>query len=385
MNPFEFSTAGRILFGRGRFADAGALADELGSRPIVVTGRSPERPAALIDQLSARHLTAVRFVVPREPTIDDVRRGVAAVREHACDCVIGLGGGSPLDAGKAIAAVAANAGDVTDYLEVVGRGQPLTRSALPYLAIPTTAGTGSEDTRNAVLTSPEHQVKASLRSPSMLPRVALVDPDLTISMPPDVTAATGLDAITQLIEAYLSRRATPVSDVLARDGIRRAAGALGRAIEDGSDVNAREPMALASLFGGIALSSAGLGAVHALASPLGGLFGAPHGALCGALLPSVLEVNARALAARAPDHPAAARLAEVARLLTGRPSARIADGVAWLRTLTADAGVPRLRAYGVTPDRVGGVVAHALRANSMKTNPIDLMPQELAAAVTDAW
>ena len=225
-----------------------------------------------------------------------------------------FGGGSALDAAKAIAALTANGGDPLDYLEVVGRGQPLARPSLPFIAVPTTAGTGSEVTKNAVLASPEHGVKASLRSPLMLPRVAIVDPALLAGVPAPVLAASGLDALSQLIEPFLSIRANPVTDGLAREAIPRSAAALRRAYAAGAPAaSRRERLALASLFGGLALANAGLGAVHGFAAPVGGLFEAPHGAVCAALLPAVIRVNARALAARVPDSAALPRYASSPR------------------------------------------------------------------------
>ena len=232
--------------------------------------------------------------------------------------MIGLGGGSAIDAAKAIAALAANGGDPLDYLEVVGRGRSLTQPSLPCIAIPTTAGTGAEVTRNAVLASPEHGIKASLRSATMLPRLALVDPELTYSLPAAVTASTGLDALTQLIEPFTSSKANPLTDALCREGMMRAARSLRTAYEDGRDAAAREDMALASLFGGLALANAGLGVVHGFAGPVGGTFHAPHGAVCAAFLPHVMAVNARALRTRQPGSAALARYDEIARILTGQ-------------------------------------------------------------------
>ena len=264
------------------------------------------------------------FAVAGEPTLDTARAGVAAARDAGCDLVIGFGGGSALDAAKAIAALVANGGDPLDYLEVIGAGQPLARPSLPTIAIPTTAGTGSEVTKNAVLASVAHGVKASLRSPLMLPRLAIVDPDLLAGAPAPVLAASGLDALSQLIEPLLSIRANPVTDGLAREGIRRSAAALPRAYaaaRAGEPIDAadREALALASVLGGLCLANAGLGAVHGFAAPIGGMFDAPHGAVCAALLPAVLRVNARALAARAARQPRAGALPRAGADADGQP------------------------------------------------------------------
>jgi alcohol dehydrogenase class IV len=317
---FEFATANRILFGSGVVRDVAPLAAALGRQPLVVTGRNASRAEPLLIQLRDHGLDPTVLGVAGEPTVDDVLAGVAPASASACDLVIGFGGGSVLDAAKAIAALLANGGDPLDYLEVVGHGRPLTKPSLPCIAIPTTAGTGAEVTRNAVLGSPEHRVKASLRSPLMLPTVAVVDPELTHTTPPDVTAATGLDALTQCIEPFVSPRANPLTDALCREGMQRAARSLHRAYLDGQDAAAREDMALASLFGGLALANAGLGAVHGFAGPIGGMFPAPHGALCARLLPPVMRANLQAMQQRTPDSPALARYTEVARLLTGDPA-----------------------------------------------------------------
>ncbi len=374
---FEFATATRIIFGRGTLTEVGPLAAGVGRRALVVVGKSPERAARLLAVLDEAGVSHVTFAVSQEPTIDLVLHGTQQARDHACDLVIGFGGGSVLDTGKAIAALLTNPGEPLDYLEVIGRGQPLQNRAAPYIAIPTTAGTGSEVTRNAVLASPEHRVKVSLRSPLMLPLVALVDPELTVSVPPAVTAYTGLDALTQVIEPFVSHLANSMTDAVCREGIRRAARSLLRAYENGDDVAAREDMALASLFGGLALANAKLGAVHGFAGPFGGMFHAPHGAVCAALLPHVMACNIAALRAREPDNPALERYAEVARLLTGDSGATVDDGVAWVRSLVERLHVPGLGLYGFTEDACDDLIVKSQRSSSMKGNPIALTDDEL--------
>ena len=320
--PFDFATAGRIRFGEGAVREVPRAAASFGARALVVTGSSPERAGRLCAELRAEGVEAVPFAVAGEPTLELVRQGTALGRERRTDVVIAFGGGSAIDAGKALAALLPNTGDVLDYLEVVGRGLPLEHPSAPFIAVPTTAGTGSEVTRNAVLASPEHKVKASLRSPFMLPKLAVIDPELTYELPPGVTAATGLDALTQLIEPYVSVRANEMTDMFCRDGIRRAAAALPRVYRDGHDRDARRDMAFAALLGGLALANAGLGAVHGFAAPVGGMFPAPHGAVCAALLPHAMTTNIRALRGRAPGSVALARYAEIARMLTGREEAQ---------------------------------------------------------------
>jgi alcohol dehydrogenase class IV len=247
---FEFATATRILFGAGRLAEAPEVVRSLGGRRVlIVTGKTPARAQPLREMLDRLGLATVVFRVEGEPTLEVAREGTATAIAVGCDAVVALGGGSVLDTGKAIAALA---------------------------AIPTTAGTGSEVTRNAVLGSKEEKVKASLRSPLMLPRVAVVDPDLLVGTPGPVLASSGLDALSQLIEPFLSARANPLTDTLAREGMRRSARSLRHAVLESFDASAREDLALASLFGGLCLANSGLGAVHGFAAPVGGMFEAPH-------------------------------------------------------------------------------------------------------------
>lgn len=381
---FEFATATRIIFGAGVLREAGALAKKLGRRPLVVTGKTPARAQPLLELLQQEELEVTTFAVDREPDLYTVRLGALVAHEAKCDSVIGLGGGAVLDTAKAVAALATNQGDVLDYLEIIGRGKTITRTSLPTMAIPTTAGTGSEVTRNSVIISPEHGVKVSLRSPLMLPQVALVDPELTYDLPPSLTATTGMDALAQLIEPFVSRQANPLVDGLCQEGIQRAARSLRIAVRSGRDAAAREDMALASLFSGLALANAGLGAVHGIAGPLGGMITAPHGALCAALLPSVVEINLRALRAREPDSEGLLRYDRVAQLLTGSAQARAEHATRWLRALTEELQIPRLSHYGLTRGQIPELVEKAARASSMKGNPIELTPGELAAIIESA-
>lgn len=374
---FEFATARRIIFGSGTIREVAPLARAMGSRALVVTGRSAHRTEPLLASLSASGLSHISFSVPGEPTIHLVQEGARRAKAERAEVVIAIGGGSVMDAGKAIAALATNSGELDDYLEVVGRGQPLREPSLPCIAIPTTAGTGAEVTRNAVLASPEHRVKVSLRSPLMLPKLALVDPELTLGLPAALTASTGLDALTQLIEPFVSCRANPMTDALCLEGLPRVARSLRRACETPDDLAVREDMALASLLSGMALANAGLGAVHGFAAPIGGMFQAPHGAVCAALLPRVMEVNLRALRERQPDAVALGRYEEVARRLTGRNSANADEGVEWVKRLCADLRIPPLRAYGISESDAPALCEKAAAASSMKGNPLPLTGDEL--------
>jgi alcohol dehydrogenase class IV len=375
---FEFATARRVLVGAGRAAELPGVLSGLGSRVLVCTGKDPARHAGLLEGLG---MPVAVLPVAAEPTVELARAGVAAAREHGADVVVAIGGGSVIDTGKAVAALLGNGGDPLDYLEVIGSGRPITRAAAPCVAVPTTAGTGAEVTANAVLASPAHHVKASLRSPLMIPRVALVDAELTVSCPPAVTAASGLDALTQCLEPFVSPRASPLTDGLAREGLRRAAAGLRAAYADGGDLAARADMAVCALLGGMALANAKLGAVHGLAGVVGGTADVPHGLACAALLAPVIEANVRALPA---GHPALDRYAEAARLLTGQPAASIQDGVAWIRETLVLLSVPGLAAFGLGSEQADEIAAKAMTSSSMQGNPAALSRDDLRAVLIQA-
>lgn len=369
---FEFATAARILFGEGEARRLAEIAGPQVGRALLVTGSQPLR----IQPLAAK-FSHSPFSVAGEPTVGQVREGVEQARGEGCGWVISIGGGSAIDAGKAIAALLTNPGGPLDYLEVIGKGQPLQLPSAPFFALPTTAGSGAEVTRNAVLASPQHGVKASLRSAFLLPRAAIVDPELTWSLPPAVTASTGLDALTQLIEPYVSSRAGALTDLYSVEGLRCVGGCLTRAWEHGADREARSAMCWASLLGGMALANAGLGAVHAFAAPIGGSWSVPHGAICAAVLPHAMEINIEALRRRAPESLALGRYDEIARLLTGRPQAIADDGVEWVAALCRRLEIPPLGAYGLTASDIEELCVKAARTSSMKGNPIALTAEEL--------
>lgn len=377
MSSFEFATANRIIFGAGKLNGLGDQLNGRAKRLLLVCGNSSDAIQRVREILFAQGIPLDEFHVHGEPTVDTASEGVRLALEHGADMVIGVGGGSVLDAGKAIAVLATNHGDVFDYLEVVGKGQPLTNAPLPYIAIPTTAGTGSEVTRNAVLESPAHGLKISLRSPSMLPSIALVDPELTYSLPPAVTASSGLDALTQLIEPFVSVKANLIVDAICREGIRHAASSLRGAYHNGADTSAREGMALASLFGGMALANAALGAVHGFAGPLGGMLHAPHGELCARLLPLVMEANIKALHSRQSENAAIQRYVEIAQIVTGDKNADAQDGVKWVGDLVEELKIPSLSAHGMNESHIPEAVQKTLNANSTKGNPIALTEAEL--------
>ena len=382
---FEFGKATRIIFGPGVLREIGALAGESGKRALVVTGRDSGRAEKLLASLREAGVTATTFSVAGEPEISTVESGVVLAKKEDCDFVVGFGGGSALDAAKAIAAMLANEGDLLDYLEIIGRGKPLLKPSAPWIAIPTTAGTGAEVTRNAVLASPEHGLKVSLRSPMMLAKIALVDPELTHDLPPAITARTGMDALTQLIEPFVCLRANPMTDGLCEEGLSRAVRSLGIVFHDSQNKSAREEMSLASLFGGLALANAGLGAVHGFAAPIGGKFpNAPHGAICAALLPHVMKANIHALRQRDGQSRALKRYEQIAQICTGDGQATADAGVDWVRGLVDELRIPRLGTYGIKSEHVDELVRKAAQANSIKGNPITLTPEELVETLRQA-
>jgi alcohol dehydrogenase class IV len=374
---FEFATATRIIFGQGTISEIGPIAEAMGSRAFVVTAEATQTAQPLLQQLDQNNIEYSTFTASGEPTTTKVKSAVQEARQAGSEFVIGIGGGSAIDTGKVVAAMLTNTGQVEDYLEVVGAGQPLTERPTPYVAIPTTAGTGAEVTRNAVLGVPEHGVKVSMRSALMLPRLALVDPELTYSMPPSVTASTGLDALTQLMEVYVSNQANPLTDGLCREGLARAGRSLQMVYEQPTNSAARLDMSLASLLGGLALANAKLGAVHGFAGPLGGMISGAHGVICAALLPFVIQTNVAALQNHASNSQALARYDEVAQILTGNPNANADDGVRWVQELCEILKVEGLATLGLNESNIPEAVKKSQNSSSMKGNPILLSEEEL--------
>jgi len=394
---FDFSTADRILFGAGSVRSLPELVRPWGQRFLVVTGRSAARVRPLVELLESEGLEPRLLSVQGEPTVDTVRLGCRLAAEQRVEGIVAFGGGSAIDAAKAISVLAANPGDVVEYLEIIGQGRALEKPGLPCAAVPTTAGTGTEVTRNAVLTSAEHRVKVSLRGRMLLPRLAIVDPELSYHLPPQPTATTGLDALTQLVEPFVSCRANPMTDALCREGMRRIARSLRNAhtaavrlaqdpeaLPGDDEKAARTDLALAALFSGLALANAGLGAVHGFAGPIGGMFGAAHGAICAALLPAVTGVNVTALRSRHPEHPALERYREVATMLCCDAKAGVEEGIEWVRRITTDLGVAGLGQLGVTETDLESVVTRATAASSMKGNPVVLTHEEMGTVLRAA-
>ena len=374
---FEFATADKIIFGAGTALQIGKLASGFGHKALVVFGKSFLKSHPIMQDLKAHGIQCECFRITKEPTVPMVMAGANKARRAACDVVIAIGGGSVIDSGKVIAALLTNQGDLYDYLETIGKGQAIINAPAPFLALPTTAGTGTEVTCNSVLISPEHEVKVSMRSHLMLPKIAIIDPELTYSMPPSITANTGMDAITQLIEAFVSRDSNPLTDGICREGLMRTAGSMEKVFLDGSNIKAREDMCIASLFGGIALANAKLGAVHGIAGPLGGMYPSSHGGVCGRLLPFVMATNIAALKNRFPASDALTRYKEIARMVTGNLKASALESVIWVQNLCDSMGVAPLSRYGVHEKDIDRIVERSQKASSMRGNPVQLKKEEL--------
>jgi alcohol dehydrogenase class IV len=380
---FTFATAARITFGPGSVKEVGRNAASFGHTALIVTGADSSRARRIEDLIASADIESKTLRVRSEPTVDLVRDGSAQARRAGSEVVIACGGGSAIDAAKAIAVLATNAGDPLDYLEVIGKGHALANPGLPVIAVPTTAGTGAEVTRNAVLLSPTDRVKVSLRGSHILPRLALVDPELSAGMPPAITASCGLDALTQLIEAFTTPRSNAITDGFCREGLRRVGSSLLNAYHHG-DARAREDMALASLLSGLALANAGLGAVHGFAGPIGGRYSAPHGAVCAALLPHAMRVNLHALRSRESASGVLDRYVEIARLLTGCEDATAEEGVEWIKQVCDETEVTSLRGFGVEADGIRDLIPAAERSSSMRGNPITLTHAEMQEILESA-
>lgn len=373
-------TPGKLSLARGCASLAAPEAARLGTRAALIHSASVAAPLrdTLLADLRAHGLAVTALPSSGEPDLPGLMAARAILAPFAPDVILALGGGATIDLAKALAALLPASGDLIRHFEVVGAAQPLESPPLPLIALPTTAGTGAEATKNAVIAIPSHRVKVSLRDDRMMPTVALVDPALTDHCPRAVTLASGLDALTQVIEPYLCTRATPFTDALCRDAIPAALPALMRLMQAEAQA-ARDTMARVSLFGGLALANAGLGAVHGFAGPLGGQIGAPHGVICGRLLPEVLAENRAALPA---GHPTLARFAEVERWLATALDA--SDGIEALRAWINAQNLPRLAALGLTEGGFAAAITAAKQASSIKANPVALSDGQLAAILARA-
>jgi len=378
---FEFATSTRIIFENGSFNKVPGLIKQQGNKVFIVTGKNTNLSSQLSEWLTAMDIQSEIFKIYSEPTTSDIERGTELARKSNCNVIVGIGGGSAIDSAKAIAALTPNKDELTDYLEVIGKGRKLEEKPLPCIAIPTTAGTGAEVTKNSVIKSTEHNVKVSLRSDLMYPSLAVIDPVLTVTMPPALTATTGVDALTHLLETFVSINANPFIDMLCREGMKRISSSLELAFIDGNNLEARENMAMASMLGGMALANVKLGAVHGFAGPLGGMYPIPHGAVCACLLPAVMEVNIAALKSKNQQNQLA-KFGEVARILTGNNSAIAEDGATWVKELVKKLQIPSLSDFHLSPDTFPELIEKAKNASSMKGNPIELDDEQLFEIVS---
>jgi alcohol dehydrogenase class IV len=342
----------------------------MGNNVLLVTGSNTERAKPLIEQIP-RGISISVYTVNSEPTAADITNGVEFGKLKGCKVVIGFGGGSAIDCAKAIAALIPNDGELFDYLEVIGKGKPLTKPPLPFIAIPTTAGTGAEVTKNSVIKSPAHHVKVSLRNELMYPDFAVVDPSLTLSLPPEITASTGVDALTHLLETFVSNQSNPFIDMFCREGMNRISQSLRNAYNNGDNLKAREDMSMASMLGGMALANVKLGAVHGFAGPMGGMFSMPHGAICACLLPAVMEINIKVISEQNLQK-YLQKYDERAKILTGNPDAEAGDGIKWVKKLVADLAIPSLSDFGLQKESFPELVVKAKKASSMKGNSVVL-------------
>jgi len=378
----DFSTSSRIIFGSGEFRKIPDLIKGWGHRAFVIRGNNPTYGKEFFDIIGFLDLEVTYFKVDKEPDIEMLCSAVKLARDNNCEFVVGFGGGSVIDTGKAVAALLNNDGDLMDYLEVVGKGLPQKNVSKPYLAIPSTAGTGSEVTRNAVIDVPEKKVKVSMRNAYMLPKIALVDPELTLDLPQNITATTGMDAFVQVIEPYVCNSPNPMVDMFCRDAIPRAAANLLIAFQEGSNIKARENMAWVSLMGGLSLANAKLGAVHGFAGPIGGMFHAPHGAICACLLPAVMRVNIENLKKNDSENLSLKRYSEIASWLANDLKAEVDDSIHFFETLCKNLKIPRLRDIGITKNDFPSIVEKSRNSSSMKGNPV-LLPDEELTRILD--
>ena len=373
---FQFATSTRIIFENGSFKKVPDLINELGSKVFIVTGKNTTLATQLSKWLADTKIEFEIFAVFSEPTTHDIEKGTELAQKSGSNIVVGIGGGSVIDSAKAIAALVANTGELTDYLEIIGKGRKLAEAPLPYFAIPTTAGTGAEVTKNSVIKSTEHHVKVSLRSDLMFPTVAVIDPELTLTMPPKITASTGVDALTHLLETFVSCQSNPFIDMLCREGMKRISTSLEQAFLNGNDLEARENMAMASMLGGMALANVKLGAVHGFAGPLGGMHLIPHGAVCACLLPAVMEVNIEVLKEKQLDKQLL-KFDEAARILTQNNYAVAEDGAIWVKEMVKKLKIPSLSDFHLSSESFPELIEKARNSSSMKGNPVELEYENL--------
>jgi len=388
MNSFNLLRTPRIFFGNGQMHTLGEVIKPLGNSALLVTGSCWLRQSGLLDdivkQCEQQSIRVEHAAAQGEPTTDFVDAAAARCRDNGVSVVVAIGGGSALDAGKAIAAMARHNGLALSYLEGADALRP-TGAKIPFIAIPTTAGTGSEATSNAVLSIPgQNGLKKSLRHPDFVPDAAIIDPQLMVRCPPHVTAACGMDAFTQLLESYVSVKASPITDQLALSGLQTVRDHLDAAIFHGENIEARTGMAFAALMSGITLANAGLGVVHGIAGVLGGLFSIPHGIVCARLLPPAVKITIHLLRRVSPEHPSLKRYAVAGRIVTGNMEAPTTEGcdglLSFIEALLQRLPISSLRTFGVTTGDIDRIAA----SSGNRNNPIELSLDDIRRLLSEA-
>lgn len=383
---FSFSSPRQIIFGPGKLSSLLGLLAHYGPKVLLVGSASGRHFQKIEQFLQDAKKVWQNCPIHGEPSITSIDEIQKTLVGFVPDLVIAIGGGSVIDTAKVLAALTTNPGNLLDYLEVVGKGQPLQNRSVPLIAIPTTAGTGSEVTRNAVLGVPEKKVKVSLRSPFIQTEIALIDPELTLSIPPETTIFSGMDAFTQVIEPYVSLKANRFTDMLCLDAIHTAVNALPGVYQNGQDLHYRTEMSWVSLLSGLCLANAGLGAVHGFAAVIGGMFHAAHGAVCASLLPFVIQGNLAALKKRGEKESSYyQRYINIFKIVAGKENVSIQEGLEWFIQLVHKFHIPCLKDFGIRRDDFLGIIRQAKNASSMKANPVVLDEEELLAILDNAY
>ncbi len=392
MIEFEFLSLPQIYFGRKQINKLSSITKEYGQNAIIVASESlwknNEIKSIIEDELTTKDISINVFHSRGEPTVTSVDHGVERAQEVKAEIIIAIGGGSTIDLGKAIAGLVTNTGSAKNYLEIIGKGKKIIEQPLPLIAIPTTAGTGTEVTENAVILSREDKLKASIRNPLLIPKVAIIDPELMVSLPKEITASCGLDALTQLIEAFTSNKSQPITDSLAILGIQKATESLIRTFDEGNDLDAREDMAFASLLSGICLANAGLGALHGLAGSIGGMFNIPHGIICGALLSSTIEQNIIKLLSQVPYSHKLSKYVRLGEIVSEHPFETMREAVTniigYTRNITKILEIPKLAKFGFKQSEFKAIITQAKKSSSMGYNPVELSDEQLTEILLQA-
>ena len=376
LDTFSFTTAGSVHFGWGSRKTLAQHVLSYGRHALLLHSKSVSIINEIIADIEDNNITLEKEILSGEPTDEEI--GELAEKYHAAgfDVIIAIGGGSVLDSGKALSALLTNPGELMDYLEVVGKGQPLQNRPCPLIALPTTSGTGTEVTKNAVIKVVDKKVKVSMRNPAMIPAVAIIDPELTVSVPAAVTASTGMDAFIQVLEPFCSRSANRMVDLFCREGIPLAARNLPVAYHQPENKEARTMMAWVSLLGGLSLANAKLGAVHGFAGPIGGMFDIPHGVICACLLPQVFRMNLTKVQDQ-DDHALLERFSKIAAWVMNEDHPDVKQAIEWFIGLNEELEIPKLKQLGIEEKDHDAIISKALVSSSMKGNPVSLDANDL--------